>query len=45
MTDITTTKQVKVQGTSMVLILTKELKSLGLKEGDWVEIIIKDPKK
>ena len=45
MTDITTTKQVKVQGTSLVVMLTKELRSLGLKEGDWVEITIRELKK
>lgn len=36
-----TTKRVKRQGSSLVTILTKELKDLGIKEGDLVEIEIK----
>lgn len=36
-----TTKKIKRQGSSLVIILTKELKDMGLKEGDLVEVEIK----
>ena len=34
------TVKVIVQGTSLVLPLTRQLKSIGLKEGDWVKVTI-----
>lgn len=37
---IETTKTVKVQGNSLVLVLTKELKLLDLKEGDVVKVTL-----
>lgn len=37
---ITATKQVTVQGSSLVLILTKELKKAGFRKGDMVTITI-----
>ena len=38
--EVTATKQIKVQGTSLVIMITKEARSLDLDEGDWVEISI-----
>lgn len=37
---IKATKQVTVQGSSLVLILTKELKKAGFRKGDMVTITI-----
>lgn len=39
--EITATKQINVQGTSLVIFITKEAEGLGLKKGDWVEISIR----
>lgn len=39
--EITATKQINAQGTSLVIFITKEAKGLGLKKGDWVEISIR----
>ena len=39
--EITATKQINVQGTSLVIFITKEAEGLGLKKGDWVEFSIR----
>lgn len=43
METIETTKKIKAGGTSLCVYLTKELKELGLKEGDLVKIILQRP--
>ena len=42
MTQITTTKKVTRSGDALVINVTKEIKSLGLGQGDLIEIVIRN---